>query len=192
MTREQILDKVIRENLQNISILEKEGICSLGQIKSEHWSEAFSSKLYVDEETMEGPASGEDIEAGFQLFQAIVYCPLPIIKLFRFIDQLFSNESTRTIIQTIVNLFHSEVLEDASSFILAREFYLVLASTLDLQYGNVLLAVSTNSQLQTVLDNGWPFFTNYTHLVKTCLKYSDCSGIQNIIQTLGNLLGKHL
>ena len=88
----------------------------------------------------------------------------------------------------MVNLFQSGVLQDRTSFTQAKEFYLVLASTLQLQYGNVLLATSTKSQLQTVIDNDWPFFTNYTHLVKKCLKDTDCDSIQDIIQKLGNLL----
>ena len=60
--------------------------------------------------------------------------------------------------------------------------------TLNLQYGNILLATSTNSQLQSVIDNDWPFFTNQTDLVKTCLTDSDCDSIHDIIQKLGEYI----
>ena len=88
----------------------------------------------------------------------------------------------------MVNLFHSGAMQDMTSFTLAREFYFVLASTLQLQYGNVLLATSTKSQLQNVINNAWPFFTNYTELVKTCLKDSECDNTQDVLQKQGQIL----
>ena len=68
-----------------------------------------------------------------------------------------------------------------------HHFYLFLASTLDLQYGNVLLAMSKKAQLQEVLDNHWPFFTNKTEMVEACLQNdSHCNEIvEDIIQKLG-------
>ena len=190
MTRDQILDKVIGFKLQNSIILEEGELCSLDQVKSSRINEMFSKLVeHADGKNMKEAMTDEDIETGFQIFHVIVYCPSAVSKLYRFIDHLLSSESARTIIQTIANLFHSGALQDRTSFIQAREFYLVLASTLQLQYGNVLLATSTKSQLQTMLDNDWPFFTNNTHLVEMCLNNSDCDGVQNIIQKLGfNLL----
>ena len=110
-----------------------------------------------------------------------------VIKLFSFLDNLFSTESTRTIIQTLVNTFRFGTITDKTSLTLTKDFYFSLASTLDLQYGNVLLATSTRSQLQEVLDNDWPFFTNNTRLVERCLKDSDCEGTQKFIHGLGNI-----
>ena len=72
-----------------------------------------------------------------------------------------------------------------TSFGLAKEFYFVLASTLQLQYGNILLATSKKSEIQTVITNDWPFFTNNTELVKTCLEDVDCDKLQDILQKLG-------
>ena len=134
----------------------------------------------------EGLPSEEDIKAGYELFHAVVYCPAEMVsKLFRFVDHLLSNESTRTIIQTIMNLFQSGVITDETSFTLAKQFYHVLASTLNLQYGNVLLATSTKAQLQDVIRNDWPFFANNTHLVEECLQESHCDGIRDNFQILG-------
>ena len=99
---------------------------------------------------------------------------------------MISTESLRTIIQTLVNTFRSGNLTDKTSFALAKDFYFVLASTFDLQYGNLLLAASTRSQLQEELDNDWPFFTNNTQLVRNCSKDSDCEGTQDILNRLGN------
>ena len=162
-------------------------MCSMGQIRSEGLDEAFPKLVsFVEKEDMEGSATEEDVTTGFELFLAVVYCPLATdIKLFRFVNRLLSNESARTIIQTFVNLVRSGVKPDVRGFTLIKEFYGVLASTLNLQYGNVLLATSTNSQLQTMIDNEWPFFTNHTDLVKNCLSGSHCDSIQDRVQRLG-------
>ena len=63
-----------------------------------------------------------------------------------------------------------------------------LATTLNLQYGNVLLATSTKSQLQAVRDIDGPFFTNNTDMVKTCTLDSKCDRLQDVIEDLGNEL----
>ena len=61
----------------------------------------------------------------------------------------------------------------------------VVASTLQLHYGNILLATSTNKHLQAVIRNDWPFFANNTDLVEKCLQESHCEGIQDIAQKNG-------
>ena len=91
----------------------------------------------------------------------------------------------RAIILTLVNLFWSESMKDPTNLNLEKEFYLVLAATLDLQYGNILLATSTKSQLQALRDIDVPFFTNNTDLVKTCIWGSKCDRLQEIIGDLG-------
>ena len=86
----------------------------------------------------------------------------------------------------MVNLFQSRILKDKVIFGLAKEFYLVLASTLQLEYGNVLLATSTKSQIQAMIDDDLPFFTNNTEMVKTCLNDLDCDSTQDILQQIGD------
>ena len=139
---------------------------------------AFNGGNISDEET----ATYEDIETGLGLFHALMYCPKAIIQRYQFVAQLLSTESTRTIIQAVVNMFWSGFANDQKSLPLAKEFYTVVANLLELQFGKVLIATGTRAQLQTVLDNDWPFFTNYTDLVRTCLVDSDCDRIADIIK----------
>ena len=47
-----------------------------------------------------GNLSEENVKTGYELFQAIVYCPTMVIKLFKFVDQLLSSESERIIKDT--------------------------------------------------------------------------------------------
>ena len=170
MTKEQIFDQVIWDKAQNIGVLNEVGVCSLGQVVSGHLSGTFSKLVSFgdDDKQMEGlVATDEDVKIGFELFQTIVYCPSMMdVKFFRFVDQLLSSESSRTIIQTFVNLFQSGVIKDAKRYEPAKEFYNIMASSLEMEFGNILMATSKKAQLQAVLDNDWPFLTNYTDLVK--------------------------
>ena len=186
MTNKEILGTVISEKVKHINILEEKEMCSTGQVKPENRMEALS-KLVSNVNTCktDGPASDEDIRNGYDLFQAVIYCPTMSIKLFRFVDQLLSSESSRTIIHTVVGLFQSGVLTEETSFTLAKQFYNKLASTLNLKYGNVLLASSTNAQLKALIRKDWPFFSNNTNLVERCLQESHCDGIQDIFQKHG-------
>ena len=129
MTEDEILEEVIHKKLQNIKIFDEDGMCSMEQVKPENLEKVFSSLklvLNVNMNTTDEPLTDEDIRTGYRIFHAIAYCPIMVLKLFRFIDQLLSVESSRTIIQTFVNLFQSEAIRDETIFLLARQFYKVL------------------------------------------------------------------
>ena len=191
MTTENVLENIVHKKFQNIRNLDEDGMCSMEQIKPDNQKEAFLKAVTNVNISRAGElTSDEDIKTGYELFQAIVHCHTMVFKVFRFVDQLLSNESSRTIIKTFENLFQTGAITDKTSFTLTKRFYDILASTLNLQYGNVLLATLTNQQRQAVIENDWPFFANNSDLVKRCLQESQCEGLQNwdIFQNLGNIL----
>ena len=186
-TGKLIFEEVIQRKMKNVEILETPGWCEKDLIKPGKMEGAFLGlvstvgKNYLDEKITQ-----EDHITGFEIFYGAAYCPVNDIKFFRFVDQLLSTESSRTVIQTFVNLFHSEVIKEPKRFRMAKDFYMELAAVLDLQYRKVLLATSSKSQLQAVIDNDWPFFANNTYLVKDCLLHFNCGGVQDILQSLGD------
>ena len=159
-------------------------MCTLGQVKADKEADVFS-KLVFNVNTTNTQPSDIDIEAGYELFHAVIFCPAMALKMYDFIDHLLSNETSRTIIQTIVHLFQPGTIADEESFKLAKEFYSVFASTLNLQYGNILLAASTTAQLQECLRNDCPFLTNNTNAVNKCIQESKCDIDSNIHQNNG-------
>ena len=90
----------------------------------------------------------------------------------------------------MVNLLQSGIITDKTNMALAKQFFLGVASTLELQIGNILLASSTNAQRQALMKTGCPFFTDDScKMVKTCLQdFERCDGIQRILQYLGKQL----
>ena len=188
LTGERILDKVMQGKIQNNSILAEQGICANDQIKSENINDIFPKLVpLIHPKHLEGPAIDEDILRGFDLYHLIVFCPEMDIKLHRFVGQLLSSERKRTIIQSFANLFHSGIFKGTTSITLIKAFYMDLAATLQLQYGNLLLATSTKSQLKAVRDMDGPFFTNNTDLVGTCILDSKCDRLQDVIRYSGRM-----
>ena len=181
MTREQTLDKLIEAKMNLATFLKEPGMCSMDQIQPEHINELFTQLLpTADKSTFERAATtDEDLRRGFELYHSIVFCPT---KLYLYIDRLLSYESSRTIIHSYIHLFHSKITKDKATIRLMNKFYDVLAATMELEYGNILMATSTKAQLRTVIHNEWPFFANNTEPVKNCLEYIECDIIQNVIQ----------
>ena len=181
MTREEISEFAIHKKISEIKLLDQEGTCSKGQVQLQSQRKVFSTLDLIVERNVtskEQPIQ-EDFGTGYDLFYATVFCPAMPIKLFRLIDQLLSSESSRTLIQTIVNILLSGPIPDEMTFNLAKRFYLEMAFSLKLTFGNVLRATSlqsANSSDQQIiaLDD-----------VSGCHQDSCFEEMQNIFQKLG-------
>ena len=160
------------------------------QVKEGRYQDEVFSKVLanISRAKTEEQITDDDIEAGLEFFHAIAFCPSIVIKVYTFIDQLLRYETSRTIIQTIVHLFRSGAITDDKTLFLTKQFYHVLGSTLELQYGNILLATSTMSQLQALKRNNLPFFENYIEFIEKCLHDSICDFVQDIYQKFGTYL----
>ena len=149
MTKSDILKEVIRQKSQTSAMRYVDEMCFSGQVRADYQKYAFS-ELASKAKTIRtsGEPLSEDYEVGYGIFHAMVFCPAMVFKMYNFIDHLLSNETSRTIIQTIVHLIQSGVNTDAATLTLLKQFYPILASALNLQYGNTLLAISTMAQLR--------------------------------------------
>lgn len=99
-TKEEILEKVIFGKERHIKMAKLDGMCSKEQVTPENQYKIFSKLVSnVNMNEINAPSSNEDIKTGFDLFHAIVYCPVRVIELSKFVDHLLSSESTRTTIQ---------------------------------------------------------------------------------------------
>ena len=191
MRKKEIFQELIKQKSKTNVVTKAEEMCSHKQINAKEQKRILSeivSKVNTTETSRE-PSVG-DIETGYDLFHAVVFCPPSLeFKIYAVIDQLLSVETTRTLTHTIVNLFQSGAVTDGdTSFTMLRDFYHLLADTLDLEYGNILLATSTTAQLQNVISKKWPFLSNSTGVVQKCLVESDCDATQDIIQNLGKAI----
>ena len=185
MSERGMIEKVIYEKVKHVGLLDGKDMCSMEQVKHQNQTD-FIGKVVPKILKVEGLLSKEDIRNGFELFHAVVFCPETSIKVSRFVDQLLLDESQKTLINALVNLLRSDILKDTTIMASTKQFYFEVASILYLQYGNILVAMSNNSQRQALMRYDWPFFSNTSQLVEKCLEDSSCDGFQSMLQNMGN------
>ena len=189
MTDEKVMENIILGKIKAFKAQDRETVCSLNQVTANFQNEVFSRIMMdLSIDTTKGSPSDEDIITGYKLFLTISYRPDVMFKLWRFVNQMISSESSRTVIHTFTNLFRSGTIRDKTSFNLAKMFYYKLESTLSLEYGNILLATMTNAQKEAMIRNEWPFLKRNEEIFKNCILESNCDRVQDVFKELGMLL----
>ena len=92
------------------------------------------------------------------------------------------------LIQATVNTVQETDFKERENKKRMNQFYLVLEKSLNLQYGKILLATSSPSQLEDLIAKDVPYFSVYTSQVKDCLHEDSCQGVENLVTSLGNNL----
>ena len=131
-----------------------------------------------------------DFHSGAKIFFAVTFCPHRMsLKLLVFFKQVFSSQSPRALIRTVVDTIQSGIIENRESQKSLNELYLALERKYDLQYGKFLLALSSKVELEEMANKGWPFFANYSQELEVCLNGTTCRDLNDIIARLGELIG---
>ena len=107
--------------------------------------------------------------------------------LSKFLHNLVSTESPRTIIQATVNTIPAGDITDIVNMRRFSEFYLALDKIFHFQLGRILLATASRSQLQAMTAKDWPYFNHFSKEVDQCLSSASCQGVVDLVQTLGKL-----
>ena len=158
--------------------------CTMGQMNLNTYEEL--GKLREPGRNLN--VSYKDLENGFMMFSAYVHCPEELIKLDRFFKNVVENETVRTIIEATVSTIRSEEVKEKSNRKKLFNFFLALDDKLHLKYGSMLLATAPMSEIETILQHDWPFFTNLTHDMKMCLFFDkSCNKLQRHMEELGKI-----
>ena len=194
MNRDEILNKAMKDkaNIFQSGVLWKDyhqtKICSEGQLTKTFYSTFFDVITLGMENSDKNPViNDEDVETGFMIFTAIVYCPESVLKLYQFLHSLLSTQSPRTIIRATVHTIQSENLEGDTIKKMMNEVYLAMDKVFHFQYGKILLATTSLLELEAMMLKGRPYFTHYSKEIDQCLSGVSCKGLQDILLTLGNL-----
>ena len=163
-------------------------MCSGGQVRKQYYPTVFDQiKTQVKGEETDMVVTDEDIETGFMLFSAIVYCS-ESVPLSQFLHSLLSTQSPRTIIQATINTIQAEDMKERITRKLLNSFYLALDNIFHLHHGKILLASSSPSQLQAMMAKDWPYFTSYSMDIDQCLNNKSCQAVRNLTKDLGKAL----
>ena len=130
-------------------------------------------------------ASIEDIKNGLHLYAIFRFCPKDASKIGQFMESLVSTASPRTILLSVVNSLESNMLTRTERTLLGK-FYEALDKVMDLKYGKILLALSSPTQLETMLAKELPYIAPYSQGIVDCLQESRCEKMVELIESIGN------
>ena len=94
-------------------------------------------------------------------------------------------EKKRTILRAVINTLESGELEGVVDRAHVLGFFQAVDRVFHLEYGKVLLAVSSRNQLEDMLERGLPYFANHMEEVRSCLGGSGCEGVGKVVESLG-------
>ena len=187
-------DEIVSQTIQKKAKLIEYGtlnqtMCKGGQVRREKRSWLFD-KMMVDLENKSENQNkviptNEDIETGYMILSAVVYCS-ESVTLAQFLHNLLSTQSPRTIIQATVNTIQSDDIKEYRNRRLVNSFYLALDNVFKFKLGQILLATASPSVLQGMVDKDWPYFAKFSQELEKCLNGTNCKGVMEQIQSLGN------
>ena len=109
------------------------------------------------------------------------------MKLYNFLVNVTTTESRRTVLRAVINTLESGKLEEIVERSQELEFFKVLDRIFELEYGKVLLAMSSSHQLEDMLERELPYMANYTEEVRSCLNTSSCDDVRKVVDSLGRV-----
>ena len=192
---DQMIQERMHARIQNMTkediIFEKERI-ALQTHNSETCLEIQTNKLFNKMNTNVKKFNKvtniveEDFMTGFELFLISFHCS-ESTDIYKFLHNLISTQSPRTIIQTTVNTIQSDKIKERKNMITLGQFYLELDKIFQFQLGNILSAILSFSQIETMKDKDWPYFTHYQAAMDMCLNEHNCQMITKLTKDLGKL-----
>ena len=135
-----------------------------------------------------GETTDDDIKMGFQLYSSAVSCPGQAEELYNFLARLIEQENGATILRAIVNTLVANQMTEEDSKQGLLSFYEKLHQIFNLQFGKILLALSSSTQLKAMKNQSVPYFDSIESDIQDCEEKEDCTGAMDLINELGKTL----
>ena len=114
----------------------------------------------------------ENIMTGIKIYSAMVFCSREMLQSYRFIKKSILDQSLNTLLISTVNTIESEKLKEYETKKAFNQFYHILRETYDLRFGDILLLLSSPSQLNRMIKMERPYFN---HEQENCIIYGKCN-----------------
>ena len=181
-------DIILKTVLQKEKILEENRSCHCERISDSRQSYLFDmidlSLNKTNDDTSEDVITEDDIEAGLKMYYITMFCNKEALELRRFLETVVSTQSPRALLLAIVNTLQSGNISWRNKVFLGN-IYRAVEKMFDLQLGKILIALSTPSQLISVMDHDLPYLSTYEKLIKRCLNHGKCQEVRTLIGSLG-------
>jgi hypothetical protein len=161
------------------------GQCAYGQVKITGQKPFDQINLALFNVSNNGDISAEDIRTGYAIYMVTVMCKeVEALNISQFLGTLVLTQTPRTIIQATVNTIHQETMEGKNRKRLGL-FYQELNKTFNFHHGQILVALSSPSELEAMLARDLPYLTPYTQQIMECVRGTSCQGVTDLIENLG-------
>ena len=128
----------------------------------------------------------EDIKVGLKMYCLSVFCNSEASQIRHFLANMTLAQSPRTLLLAIVNTLQSHEISWRAKVFLGF-VYQAVEEMFHLKLAKILLAISTPSQLMSIMDQDLPFLNTVEQTVKACVSEGKCQEVRNIIDSLGKL-----
>ena len=185
------MEQAIRAKVVLTEFPERSEWCDNGQVVDKHKKTVFDdtiSKMSFGEDYDDsiGPLRDEDVLTGFRMFAALAHCPSnEVFKLYKFFQTLVSTQDFKTILKATVNTIAGSNIRKSQALEKVHAFYDILEETLKLQYGAILLATSSKTKQQKIIEEGFPFTAKHKESVLRCFDGTNCNEMKRLLKGLG-------
>ena len=140
--------------------------------------------LNIEDKLSYYPILDEDVKNGFRMFSALVYCGESVVYS-QFLQNILKTESPRTIIKTTVEAIQLNIPEKELTRSGVNKFFEALDQIFDFQLGKILLATSSISEIQNMINKDWPFFLRYKKEIDLCFRGTNCKELLDLVNSTG-------
>ena len=175
-------------NLVISEVINQTRMCSMGQVKQDSYTDVSSrvEKWVIDvNEVLD--INEEDITTGVDIHSGLLYCSeFESMQMYKFLHNLISTQSPRTILLATVNSIQSNKIKESENRKRLGHLYLDLDKKFHFQYGKILTAILSSSEIQTMMAQDWPYFIQHQQYIDKCLNGSNCQRSLDTMKDLGN------
>ena len=191
MIQNEIIKKAVEEKykmgLKKANLIDYDE-CTYGQIKITRGRNPFDKiNLGLQSTTFDDSITMDDYIVGFKIYSIIVFCNQETLKLGQFLYNMASNQNLSTIIKVVVNTIELDRVKEGENKNQLFEFYKHLDKTFDLQFGKILLGVSSPYELNTMMRRKLPYITPFSNEIETCFTGKDCTELEKLVNSQGKL-----
>ena len=126
-----------------------------------------------------------------ETFALLYFCPpqhlVEAVKLGLFYENLLENENLRAVVMATMNNIKVENRNHFENKNLLHEFFKELDGEYNFQLGPSLIALSSASQLKQMATLDLPYLKDYQDLIKKCVDDHDCSQLDHLVQSSGEV-----
>ena len=113
----------------------------------------------------------------------MLYCSSEAIEAYKFNIETIEKESVSTILQSTLNNMNGQILGQLNLKAVHR-FYNILEKKFSLQLGRIVVALSSKSELKTLMARKVPYLTRFAKQINDCTEMDKCKETESIMKDL--------